>query len=432
MRHPWRAATFWSGGCTLLFVAVYQGCTWMTSRRTDVGAFHFDWELSVPFVPALIIPYWSLDAFFIASFFLCRDRGELDCLGKRMASAILVAGGCFLLFPLRCVYPRPPVDGFFGMLFSILRGFDQPYNQFPSLHIALGTIVLGVFWRRTSGAGHLLLGPWFGLIFVSTVLTHQHHVIDVAGGFVLALVCFYVIRPDRSPVVRSVNLRVAAGYAAASSLALALMIITLPLGLGFAWPAVACALVAAAYLGVGPWVYGKQDSSTALSARVLLAPCLMGQHLSWLFYRRQSRPWDVIVPGIWVGRKLTDREASEAVLSGVTAVLDLTAEFPASTPFRRLAYMNLPLLDLTAPSLSQLRHAVWFIDKQVRRGIVYVHCKAGYSRSAAAVGAYLLASGRARTTEDALSLLRAARPSLVVRPEARDALIAFERERSGP
>ena len=58
-------------------------------------------------------------------------------------------------------------------------------------------------------------------------------------------------------------------------------------------------------------------------------------------------------------------------------------------------------------------------------GRVYVHCKIGYSRSAAVVGAWLVASGAARSADEAIARLRAARPSIVIRPEAETALRKF-------
>jgi len=131
------------------------------------------------------------------------------------------------------------------------------------------------------------------------------------------------------------------------------------------------------------------------------------------------------VPGVLIGRKLSDAEAQEAVHQGVTAVLDLTGEFSEATPFLTTIYRNLPILDLTAPTTEQLREAACFIAEQTAHGTVYVHCKIGYSRSAAAVGAYLLASGQAATVTDVVAHLRQVRPSIIVRPEVWDALQTF-------
>jgi protein-tyrosine phosphatase len=111
----------------------------------------------------------------------------------------------------------------------------------------------------------------------------------------------------------------------------------------------------------------------------------------------------------------------------VSVVLDLTSELSAPAPFRGLTYLNLPILDLTAPLDAHFEEAVTFIDRhcQAQNGIVYVHCKAGYSRSAAVVAAYLLRTRLASSAEDAVSLLRAARPGIIIRPEALEAIRSF-------
>jgi protein-tyrosine phosphatase len=114
---------------------------------------------------------------------------------------------------------------------------------------------------------------------------------------------------------------------------------------------------------------------------------------------------------------LSRREAIAAVGQGVTSVLDLTAEFTAPAPLRELTYRNIQLLDLTAPAPAQLREMVAFIEEESRKGIVYIHCKIGYSRTAAAAGAYLLRSGKVDTVPEAVGLLRKIRPTMIVRPE---------------
>jgi len=83
------------------------------------------------------------------------------------------------------------------------------------------------------------------------------------------------------------------------------------------------------------------------------------------------------------------------------------------------------VLDLTAPTRGKLDTAVSFITNQIDRGTVYVHCKIGYSRPAAVVACYLLASGKIQTSDEAMQRLRKVRPSIVIRPEARRAIVEF-------
>ena len=53
---------------------------------------------------------------------------------------------------------RPETDGLPGFLFAVLGGFDKPFNQAPSLHIALLVIIwdhLRGIVSRGAGAGRL-------------------------------------------------------------------------------------------------------------------------------------------------------------------------------------------------------------------------------------------------------------------------------------
>jgi protein phosphatase len=84
-----------------------------------------------------------------------------------------------------------------------------------------------------------------------------------------------------------------------------------------------------------------------------------------------------------------------------------------------------PVLDLTAPSAGQLRECAEVIERESAAGIIFVHCKAGYSRSAGAVGAWLLHTGQQSTVEEVVTRLEQARPGIVIRPEIRAALRQF-------
>ena len=186
-------------GLSVLFLIVYGGCNWITARRANVGTFFFWWEIGIPFVPFFVLPYMSIDLFFVAAPFLCRTDRELSILTKRIAAAIVVAGICFLLFPLRFAFPRPHAEDWLGAMFDWFRGMDQPFNLLPSLHAALMLILADVYIRHTQGIVRATIVVWFVFIALSPVLTYQHHLIDIAGGFVLAGLCFWMFRDLSSP-----------------------------------------------------------------------------------------------------------------------------------------------------------------------------------------------------------------------------------------
>ena len=223
------------------------------------------------------------------------------------------------------------------------------------------------------------------------------------------------------------NLRVGAYYAAGTILLVAVALLSWPWGAPLLWPAVSLAIVTAGYAGAGPGIYRKQDGRLPPVTRVIMAPVLLGQDLSLRHYRRRGRPWDAAAPELLMGRILDNVEAEELLACGVAAVLDLTAEFSEVELLRRTGYYNLPILDLTAPTPEQLRSAVDFIRENAVTGIVYVHCKIGYSRTAAVVGAYLMAAGHVTDADDAMARLREVRSPLVIRPEVVEALRAFEK-----
>jgi protein-tyrosine phosphatase len=416
-----------SVGLSVLFLVVYGWCNWITAHRHDVGTLYFEWERFIPFVPLMIVPYMSIDLFFVAAPFLCRSDRELATLSKRIVAAIAVAGICFLLFPLRFAFERPSASGWLGAVFDWFRAMDQPHNLLPSLHLAFRTILAQHYSRHTSGLLRSASNLWFVLVGLSTLLTYQHHFMDVVAGLALGVCCIYFIREETAHLPVIENRRVGLYYAAAALAFGCLAVWFWPWGALLLWPAMSLIITSAAYFGLGPIIFKKANGRLHWSARLVLAPSLLGQQLSLLYYRRQCRPWDKVTPQVWIGRRLNEREATEAIRLGVTAVLDLTAEFSETKPFRTLVCRNIPILDLTAPSTVQLREMAEFIEAESRKGVVYIHCKIGYSRTAAAAAAYLLQTGKVDSVEAAIAFLRQVRPAIVVRAEVVSALSEFAR-----
>src|SRR5450755_2197120 len=83
------------------FFLTYSFTSWVTGQRANVGSLVFGWERHIPFLPWMIVPYWSTDLFYAASLFLCRTRAELSTHVKRLAAVQIISVAAFLMFPLR-------------------------------------------------------------------------------------------------------------------------------------------------------------------------------------------------------------------------------------------------------------------------------------------------------------------------------------------
>lgn len=186
--------------------------------------------------------------------------------------------------------------------------------------------------------------------------------------------------------------------------------------------------VGAAYLGAGPAVFMKQRSGAfSPPGCALFWPYLLMNHLLLRLMRfSKERVLDRIVPGLYLGRRLTGNDVGLLPEPRLEAVLDLTCEFPELRELRRPdRYRCIPLLDTRTPTGDQLALGVAFIREQIARGPVFVHCALGHGRSALFVAAYLLAAGHARTPDAALERIREKRPGIELNTSQREALERF-------
>src|SRR5579862_1519628 len=179
---PWLRGLTWLAFLGPLFIVTYTFANWCASRRYGVGTLMFPWERHLPFVAWTVVPYWSSDLLYAVSFLTCRTRAEVDLLGKRLVAIQLFSVACFLAFPLHCIFERPAVDGLPGKLFAVLERFDLPFNQAPSLHVALAVILWVQYRKHITGPMRTLFAEWFVLVAVSPWTTYQHHFIDLLTG----------------------------------------------------------------------------------------------------------------------------------------------------------------------------------------------------------------------------------------------------------
>ncbi len=403
------------------FFASYSLANWLGERRADAGAIVFQWEAYIPFLDWTIVPYWSIDLFYVLSVFLCATKAELDTLGKRLLTAQIVAVVCFIVLPLRLANPPLDIEGPAALPFAVLRAFDGPCNELPSLHIALLVILWNLYAVHTPPKFRPCLHAWFALVAVSVLTTYQHHFIDVPTGAALGWFCIWlwpVTGPSPLPGIPltqgSIQRRISAIYGLAS---LAFAAISLALGglaLWLLWLALSLAIVAANYGVCGARGFQKPtDGRMSPAALWLLFPYLLSAWANSRLWTWRTRSPVHVRDGVWLGRFPS---RSEAHNDRFAAVVDLTAELPA--PWGgRVAWRAFPTLDLVAPPVEVLSEAAVTIEAQLRRGDVLVVCALGRRRSPAAIATWLLATNRAPDVAAAIALIRLASSRVAVADE---------------
>ena len=431
LRRPWGRAAAYLALLGPFFFLSYGLANWWTARLPHVHSVVFGWEHRIPFWPWTIVPYMSLDAFYAGSLFLCATRKELDTHARRLLAASVLSVAGFLLFPLQFSFARPATTGLYGMLFAALAGFDKPFNQAPSLHISLVLLVALVWQRHLRGVARWLALGWFVLIALSVFTTYQHHFIDGIAGAVVGVLCVYLF-PDapagwasRQPTTaadQSWRRKLAASYGLGAAGSLAGAVALGSWAWLLLWPAGALLLVALAYARFGAAVFQKHDGQLSWAARALLLPYRAGAWVSSRWFTRHGPPSVEVVPSIWLGRA-PGRADWQHLRPG--AVLDLTAEFSLSSAAQALPHRSVPLLDLVVPAPAELAEAVAALDALATHPPVLVHCALGFSRSALVVAAWLLRTGRAASASEAVALVQAARPQVVLGARHRAALAQY-------
>jgi membrane-associated phospholipid phosphatase len=173
----------------LIYVVVFNITSAIAAFRGSQVKLHMPLELAIPFSPIWIWPYVSL-LLVIAIPPVFLDEPRLRRLGMQSLVVLAVASVCVVFYPAELGFSRSlPGETPYRQIFAWLFAIDRPNNIAPSLHVALATLCLLAFAEATtSQVVRLALWSWLAMIAASTVLVHQHHLLDIAGGFALACV----------------------------------------------------------------------------------------------------------------------------------------------------------------------------------------------------------------------------------------------------
>jgi membrane-associated phospholipid phosphatase len=148
---------------------------------------HTALDSALPMVPIFVIPYISLQPYIYATlilFLLFRTKYfQSACLA--MITVWFISYGFYYFLQSEVLRPvLTGTDVFSKMVMNVYAG-DNPFNDFPSLHTSLSTI-LAIHWVRVNKPAGIVVSIWTALIVASTLLIKQHYAADMVFGLVLA------------------------------------------------------------------------------------------------------------------------------------------------------------------------------------------------------------------------------------------------------
>lgn len=187
----------WNAIAITLYAALTYGVTnAIAQARGTERCIVMPWEHHLPMVSWLVVPYLLVDVLMALTALWATTGEHLRTFRTRILWAFGIGNLIFLVLPLRCNFPRSIPDDWTAPLFKLLHFSDLPYNQAPSAHIYEAMILAPVYWARFR---HPLARAVFLAIVIlgsaGTVLTYQHHVLDVVTGVLFGLIIMRLIRP---------------------------------------------------------------------------------------------------------------------------------------------------------------------------------------------------------------------------------------------
>jgi membrane-associated phospholipid phosphatase len=200
-KESWKVFGVWAFWVGVAFFSVYPICNWLTSQRSVTFALYHSAELSIPFVPGFFWVYISMYILLLLPPFLL-NTVQLGSLGKQLVLATVLSGVIFLLIPTELGFERIKLDdALYSSLFALLFTIDLPHNLVPSLHVVFSVIIaLSISEGIDKPAARLALWVWLTLVCLSTLLVHQHHLLDVVTGLSIAVAFNFYFKRGRRDV----------------------------------------------------------------------------------------------------------------------------------------------------------------------------------------------------------------------------------------
>ena len=199
-RKPGRLKNLIPGNTHLPLVCalVLQTLVYTGTKLLMAGAHHYNfesaWDLAIPFLPWTVVIYTGAFLYWIISAVIILRSGTENAFRFLCAHclSLLAALVFFLALPTTNTRPVPGDKTLWDFFMRLVYTLDTPDNLFPSLHCELSWLCY-LALKRIPGmprSGKCFACVFSLLVFISTLTTKQHILIDVLGGWLIAEVSF--------------------------------------------------------------------------------------------------------------------------------------------------------------------------------------------------------------------------------------------------
>ena len=184
----------------VIFSFVFNCLVYSGSRLIAGGWHHYNIESSldrgIPFIPQFLLVYFGCYIFWGVNYIMAA-RQEREQVYRFFTADFLSRCVClviFLAFPTTNTRPVIEGNGFWNQAALWLYSIDDADNLFPSIHCLVSWFCyLGIRGRKEIPCWYQRVSMVIAvLVFASTLLTKQHVIVDVAGGILLAELCFFI------------------------------------------------------------------------------------------------------------------------------------------------------------------------------------------------------------------------------------------------
>lgn len=150
----------------------------------------------IPFVKEWVIIYVVCYLFWAVNYILIAREGKEKCYRFVFADLLsrLICGIIFIAFPTTNIRPTVSGNDITSWLMNFIYQIDSATNLFPSIHCLVSWFCfIGIRSSKKIPYWYKVFSCIFAvLVFASTQFTKQHYLIDVAGGIIIAELCYYI------------------------------------------------------------------------------------------------------------------------------------------------------------------------------------------------------------------------------------------------